>query len=60
MSATTSEKQVKNDITVIQIHSGESDGTELVFEWNGKRIAVSLSTTQASRDCQKGRYKLPR
>jgi serine/threonine protein kinase len=59
MSATAREKHETNDIAVIQIHAGQSHGAEIVFECNGKRIAVSLSTTQSSQDCHKGQHKHP-
>ena len=38
-----------DDIAIIQTHAGEGDGAELVFEYNSKRIAVSLSPRLSSR-----------
>ena len=50
MSAITrAEDEATDDIAIIQIHAGDGDGdgAELVFEYNGKHIAVSLSPTQS-------------
>ena len=59
MSATTREKHEMHDIAVTQIYASESDGAEIVFECNGKRIAVSLFASHSSQDCHKGQHQHP-
>lgn len=51
------EDEVMDDISILQIHTGDGDGAELVFEYNGKRTAVSLSPTQSPRDCHKDQHE---
>lgn len=59
MSTTTRETYEKNTIAVFQIHAGDSDGAEIVFECNGKRIAVSVFSSHSFHHCHNGKHTRP-
>ncbi|KAL7922738.1 hypothetical protein ACQKWADRAFT_292276 [Trichoderma austrokoningii] len=37
-------------VTVLQIHGGDGDGADIVFDFNGQRIAVSIFSCKRNKD----------
>jgi tRNA A-37 threonylcarbamoyl transferase component Bud32 len=48
-----STKEEMDSISVTQIHAGEDDGGEIIFEFNGKHIAVSVFPGRLSPDVER-------
>jgi tRNA A-37 threonylcarbamoyl transferase component Bud32 len=48
-----------DDIAVTRIYAGDGDGAEIVLEYNGKQIAVSLFPSHLTQDWHKGQHKPP-
>ncbi|KAH8817429.1 hypothetical protein F5884DRAFT_874470 [Xylogone sp. PMI_703] len=51
------EDDVLNDMAVVQMHVGDGDGADVVFECNSKRISVSIFPSRSSRDCNESNPK---
>lgn len=57
MSVTIDETHEADGVSVVQIYGGDSEGAEIVFELNGKLIAVSIFAKDSTENDYNGQYQ---